>query len=142
MLAHFPSAVLTGRDSEGYPLSLRCQPKVDLGRHVLRVSVLPTLPLEAGPAGLLCHEHDERLAHQRSFLVRGTLTREGEEWLFQPVEIIPGLGFGGPLGMLRFIRDARLAAYRYLAHRQLKRPRIPWDDINAVKARAKEKRLV
>jgi hypothetical protein len=41
--------------------------------------------------------------------------------------------------MLRFVRDARLASYRYLAHRHLARPRVPWDEINAVKARAKKK---
>jgi hypothetical protein len=135
-LSTFASAVLTGRDGEGYPFSVRCRPGLDPTARRLRMILPPDAPVEPGPAGLLCHWHDEQLWNQRSFVTRGRLERDDEGWHFQPRQFVPGLGMGGPLALIRFTVDARRAAKRYLAARGLARPTVPWDAINAVKAQA------
>jgi hypothetical protein len=137
LLPTFRSAVLSARDADGYPLSFRCQPRLDHARRDLVVAAPPGLALTPGPASLLCHFHDEKLWNQRSFLVRGALAREGDLWRLAPLEFIPGLGVDGLPGLLRFVRASSRAANRYLRARRLARPRIPWDEINAAKARAK-----
>lgn len=135
-LRHFDSAVLTARDADGYPLSVRCHPLPDPANQTFRVRVGPGLTPRPGPAGLLCHRHDERLWNQRAFLVRGTLAEaaDGSAYVFRPTAFVPGAGLGGLRGFVRFIREARRATDRYLAARHLARPRIPWADVNAIKA--------
>jgi len=135
-LPDFESAVLTGVDAEGYPFSVRCQPEADDAAQVLRVQLPAGIPLQPGPAGLLCHRHDENLWKLRSFLVRGTLSQDEKGWKFQPLRFIPGAGIGGLPATVRFFTGSRRNASRYLKKRGLARPRIPWDDINAVKKQA------
>ncbi len=97
------------------------------------MAVPEDVPIQAGRAGLLCHKHDDLLWNQRSFLVRGTIERCQGGWSFQPVEFVPGIGVGGPLGMVRFMLKSRRDTKRYLAKRGLARPSIPWHDINRKK---------
>lgn len=138
-LNQFDSAVLTGYDPMGYPFSVRCTPQPDVARQVLRVQT-PEGTLQPGPAGLLCHSHDEYLWNQRSFVVRGTLERDDQGWLFRPSQVIPGVGLDGLAGFIRFVMDARRTAKNYLAKRGLPRPKIPWADVIAVKKQARLKR--
>ena len=77
-LPRFPSAVLTGLDASGRPVSVRCQPTPDQQAQVLRVAIPDGLELAPGPAGLLCHHHDEQLWRLNSFLVRGGLERDDQ----------------------------------------------------------------
>jgi len=135
-LSDFPSAVLTGVDTEGYPFSARCQPTLDNAARALRIELAANIPIQPGPASLLCHRHDENLWNLKSFLVRGVLSREGDGWTFEPQRFIPGAGIGGLPAVARFFIGSRRNARRYLAKRGLARPRIPWDEINAVKAQA------
>jgi hypothetical protein len=137
-LPTFASAVLTGLDEQGYPFSVRCQAAIDRAAGVLRVQVGPGVPLQPGPAGLLCHRHDQWLWKQKSLLLRGTLEQASDGWRFRPVQLIPGAGIGGLRGLIGFVVGSRRAAARYLAARGLARPRIPWDDINAIKAQVKQ----
>jgi hypothetical protein len=137
-LAEYRNAVLTGRDADGYPLSVRCQPVPDHAAQVLRLPTAPHLSIQPGPASLLCYWHDEQLWNQRSFLVRGRLERQGEDWIFRPIQAVPGVGYGGLLGLMRFALGARRQAGRYLAVRHLPRPTLPWSEIIAVKKRAKQ----
>jgi hypothetical protein len=134
-LPDFESAVLTGIDAEGYPYSVRCRPQPDA--RVLRVQLPSYVPVRPGPASLLCHRHDENLWNLKSFLVRGTLAREDGTWIFRPGRFISGAGIGGPMGMVRFVTGSRMNARRYLQKRGLPRPRIPWDEVNAIKAQAR-----
>lgn len=136
-LPDFESAVLTGLDPEGYPYSVRCQPRTDPGERVIRVRLPVETPLRAGPASLLCHRHDEDLWNLKSFLVRGTLSRDAQGWSFRPQRFVPAAGIGGPMGMVLFITGSRRSARRYLEKRGLSRPRIPWEEINAIKAQAR-----
>ena len=134
-LPDFGSAVLTGLDPEGYPYSVRCRPDPDA--RVLRVRLPGYVPIRPGPASLLCHRHDENLWNLESFLVRGTLVHEGAGWTFRPEKFVPGAGIGGPMGIMRLVIGSRKSAKRYLEKRGLSRPRIPWKEINGIKAQAR-----
>lgn len=124
-LPRFGSAVLTGLDSGGDPVSLRCQPTLDHQAQVLRVAVPEGLGMVPGPAGLLCHRHDEQLWGLESFLLRGTLEPAGHGWVFRPRQLVPGMDTT-LLSSLRLLRRCRRTARRYLADRGLRRPTIPW----------------
>ncbi|MFN8503601.1 pyridoxamine 5'-phosphate oxidase family protein [Kouleothrix sp.] len=134
-LARFPSAVISGRDAQGYPFSARCRPTPDAASHTLRVMLPPEAPIEPGPAGLLCHSHDDLLWKQESFGLRGALQRADDGWRLEPLAIIPGIS-PDVLSLGRFFIDSRRKAKAYLAKRNLPRPTIPWDDIIAVKKQA------
>lgn len=123
-LPEFSSAVLTGLDPTGYPYSLRCQPRLDPARQVL-VIVLPTsTPLQPGPAGLLCHSHNDHLWNLKSFVVRGELAHERAAWLLRPAQFIPGMGLGGWRSYVHFVRHGRQATRAYFARRGLHQPRV------------------
>ena len=140
-LPGFDSTVLSGLDEDGYPISVRCRPEPDPASRTLRVQIGPGAGLQAGPASLLCHRHDELLWNQRAFLARGTLAEESGGWVFRPTAFVPGAGIGGLRGLVRFVIASRRATNRYLAARDLPRPRIPWRDIIAIKEQvAREER--
>lgn len=136
-LALFSSAIVTGTDAEGYPVSVRCTPQVDHARQVLHVQWPQDAPIQPGPAGLLCHSHDEGLWNLKSFIARGRLEREANGWIFHPRQLVPGAGFGGLLGFIRWIMSCRRAARQYLKSRGLPRPAIPWEAIKALRAESK-----
>ncbi|MDQ4127797.1 MAG: hypothetical protein M3151_07620 [Actinomycetota bacterium] len=136
LLSGFESAVLTALDAEGYPYSVRCRPRATATGRVIEVSLPAHTPIEAGPASLLCHAHDENLWNLRSFLVRGALRREEGGWAFEPRGFVPGAGVEGPMGVVRFVGGSRKNAERYLKKRGLTRPSIPWKRINEIKAQA------
>lgn len=136
-LADFQSAVLSGTDSTGYPFSIRCEPKLDTDMQVLRVQVPEATGIQPGPAGLLCHKHDEWLWNLKSFVVRGALEMDSQGWIFRPRQFIPGAGIGGLIQMVKFLRSGRRTTKRYLEKRGLQRPSIPWDKIHAVWAEIK-----
>lgn len=137
LLPEFRGAVLTGLDGDGFPYSIRCQPMPDDATRLVRVHVPPSATIKEGPASLLWHSHDALLWHQKSFLVRGTLTHDADGWNLHPMRLIPGVGFGGITGTIRFARAARRTADRYLAARILARPAVPWKEIITVKKAAK-----
>ena len=131
-LPRFASAVLTGLDSGGDPVSVRCQPTLDHHARVLWVVVPDVLGMVPGPAGLLCHRHNEQLWGLKSFLLKGTLERGGHGWVFRPRQLVPGMDTT-PLSNLRLLRNSRRTARRYLAARGLPRPTIPWDHYERLK---------
>jgi hypothetical protein len=134
-LPRFPSAVLTGLDGAGVPVSVRCQPTLHDHAQVLRVLVPDELGLAPGPAGLLCHRHDEQLWGLNSFLLRGTLERTGHGWVFRPRQLVPGMDTT-PVSNLRLLRNGRRTAKRYLAARALRRPTMPWDHYKQLREQA------
>src|SRR5262249_52484310 len=97
LLPTFPGAVITALDGEGYPYSARCTPVPDQATHLLRLDLPPGAPVQPGPADLLCHDHDDFLWRQRSFVARGTLEQGPAGWAFRPERFIPGIGAGGAL---------------------------------------------
>lgn len=134
-LSRFSSAVLTALDSGGDPVSLRCLPTLDHDAEVLRLLVPDGLGIVPGPAGLLCHRHDQHLWRLKSFLLRGTLERNGRDWVFRPRQFVPGMDTS-LVSNLRLLRNARLTARRYLAARGLRRPDVPWEHYAQLKDQA------
>jgi hypothetical protein len=135
-LPRFSSAVLTGLDASGDPVSLRCQPTLDHQAQVLRLMVPDGLGMVPGPAGLLCHRHDEQLWGLKSFLLRGGLERTGHGWVFRPRQLVRGMDTT-PVSNLRVLRNGRRTAKRYLAARGLPRPTIPWEHYTELKDQAR-----
>jgi hypothetical protein len=131
-LARFQSAVVSGRDTAGYPFSMRCQPQLDATMRILRLDLPPSAPFQPGPAGMLCHKHDKFLARQESFIVRGSLEPGTHGWDFRPVQFIAGVR-SDPVSVVKFVIDCRRKASQYLAARGLPRPQIPWEEIIAAK---------
>jgi hypothetical protein len=136
-LRRFPSAVLSGVDSTGYPVSIRCQPEPDEQLKLLRITIPNALGLQPGPASILCHSHNLFLWNLHSFLIRGLLEVHEGSYRFRPFKFVPGIGVGGLPGMLRFARSKRRAASRYLEVRGLTRPRIPWDELRRIQQEIK-----
>lgn len=135
-IPHYESAVLSARDSDGYPVTIRCVPAPDENRVAFMVRIPEGLGVAAGPAWLLCHFHDERFWSLRSFGARGRLERADGGWLFRPTAFVPGMG--GVMAMVRMFVGGRRRAYRYLAVRHLEPPDIRWDLVHEAKSRAKE----
>jgi hypothetical protein len=135
-LPRFSSAVLTGLDSDGDPVSVRCRPTLDQQAQVLQVLVPDGLGMVPGPAGLLCHHHNDQLWGLKSFLLRGTLERTGHGWVFRPHQLVRGMDTTA-ISNLRLLRNGRRTAKRYLAARGLRRPRIPWEHYAQLKDQAR-----
>ncbi len=130
-LGHYDSAVVAARDTDGYPVSVRCVPVPEASGGTFSLPVSDRIGLVAGPAWLLCHSHDDRFWSLRSFGARGSLERTPEGWRFRPAAFVPGLG--GIVPMIRFFLAGRRRARRYLDSRGLVPPAVPWDRINAIK---------
>lgn len=126
----FTSAVLSTTDGDGFPLSVRCYPRLDRGRQVLLLPDAPVIAAEPGPACLLYHRHDERLASLKSLVVVGQLEHDTNGWILRPVRVVPGVGLS-LAGYLRFLIDGRRRTKQYLAKRDLPRPQIPWAELRA-----------
>ncbi|MEV0196406.1 hypothetical protein [Nonomuraea sp. NPDC050691] len=97
---------------------------------------LPCSPPAPGPAGLLVHRHDERLAAMHNALVRGELRRDGDDWLFVPAKVVEPAGSGRPLDMIGTLRRARRATRAHLDRRGLPRPKVAWTEFQALAAAA------
>lgn len=139
-LTKYPSAVLTAFDNDGYPVSVRCVPAADGARRQLQVQVPDGLNMQPGPAGLVCHEHDEELTMRklRAFGVRGVLEQESERWYFVPRQLL-GLA-DGPFAAFKIMRETSRSAKEYLRRRGLSRPEIPWHEIHAIHKEAEAER--
>ena len=131
-LADFSSAVVTGIDGSGYPISIRCKPEPDADAQVLRVQIPEYAQIQPGPASLLCHKHDERLWNLKSFTVCGSLEQNARGWSFRPQKFIPGAGIGGMWAMVKFVQSGRRSTQQYLDKRHLVRPKIEWDTLHAI----------
>lgn len=136
-LPGFATGVLTALDANGYPYSVRCKPQPDQTAHILYLDLPEGIALQPGPAGLLCHRHDNKLWNLVSFLVRGTLQKTATGWALHPEQFIPGAGIKGPLASLRMYLAMRQVAARYLKKRGIARPKIPWEAVKATRQQPK-----
>ncbi|BBH65688.1 hypothetical protein ACTI_23730 [Actinoplanes sp. OR16] len=137
VLADFASVVLTAVDAGGAPVLVRTTVSTADGGY--RVDVPADVPVAAGPAGLLVHRHDDKLAALYNASVRGELVADEDGWLLRPERVVePGARHrGGPLDQLRIVRETRAATRRYLDRRQWARPSVPWADYRAIRARVR-----
>lgn len=138
-LKKFPTAVLTGIDADGYPFSIRCTPQVDEAGKRLNILRSADVPIQSGPAGLLCHSHNEELWDLKSFLVLGSLEQDEQSWVLTPRRFIPGGGLQGRVAEMKWAFTARANSGKYLKKRSLPRPEVPWDEYKALVAEIKNK---
>ena len=127
----YDSLVLTSTDAMGYPYSVRCQPRVLDSEQLLEIEVPAHTGIQPGPASLMGHKHDQNLWSLSSFLLRGTLERQGERWLFRPTQFTPGAP-ESQLDMMGFLFATRKTAANYLKRRNLPRPSVNWQEIKAL----------
>ena len=135
-LSMFESAVLNFADTEGYPYSVRCRLKPDRAAGLLKLEHTNEDELTTGPASILCHSHDDKTWNQKIFVLRGNLERDDNGWAFRPEKFVPSIGTGSALDTVRMLTGMRRSAKTYLQKRDLPRPRIAWDEIEAAKKRA------
>lgn len=133
-LADYPRVVLSYRDANGYPRSLRCAVRLDPAGDALVVELEGPLDVERAPASLLAHRHDEALWNQTSVLVRGRIEVRRGDVVFVPTQLVPGIR-QGLVPFLRFLVDSRRRAATYLRARGLARPAVPWDRIAELRDR-------
>lgn len=123
--------MLTWVDERGYPFSIRCRPERSDGSWI--ISLKSSLAIRPGPAGLLWHSHNNYLWKLRMSFFRGTLRERGDELIFTPQKFVAGVAGTRKLHMLRAFIESRRMTRRYLAHRNLDRPSIPWKRIKELK---------
>lgn len=135
-LLEFPNAVLTVRDADGYPFSLRCLPWMDATGSVRLAYISPRLGIRPGPASLLCHAHDRRLWNLRGFVVRGVVLQDPTGWFLLPEQVTEGAAMGGSLLTLRMLLAGWRGAHRFFRRYQATAPAVPWEKIRAVQREA------
>lgn len=125
-LAGYRTAVLAAREADGAIALARVVPQPVDGGYA--VTAEAGTHLASGPASLLVHRHDDKLAGLRFALVRGRITPSAAgDWLFIPDRVVRPAG-----SPLRTLRDARASAARYLSSQRLERPPVPWDAYRAL----------
>jgi hypothetical protein len=133
-LNKFDEAVLTGVDAEGYPVSIRVNPRdYDATTGTLTASFPAALPVAEGPANVLAHTHDEKMWHLNMIQIKGRLESRDGGWVFQSTN------FNAPskLAFVEFLRGISAAANKYLDKRGLKRPPVNWSAVKEIQRRAK-----
>jgi hypothetical protein len=136
-LGKFDEAVLTVLDTDGYPVSIRVDPRnYDVTTGRLPAPLTSTLHVVDGPANLLSHSHDEKLWHLNAIQIKGRLTSRDGGWEFQTTN------FDAPskLVFFQFLANARTAAQKYLDKRGLQRPPINWSAVKEIQRRASARR--
>jgi hypothetical protein len=131
-LNKFDEAVLTVLDADGYPLSVRVNPRAYDGATGELPTTLPAEPRAAeGPADLLCHYHDEKMWKIKAIQIRGRIAKRDGAWMFQST------GFDAPpkLAFLSFVKGARTSAQKYLDRRGLQRPAVNWAAVKEIQRR-------
>ena len=133
-LGKFDEAVLTVTDADGYPASLRVDPRsYHAASGELAVPVPDALRTVEGPANMMCHSHDEKLWSLQLFVIKGRLAHRGGSWVFCTERFDPP----SKVAFVTFIRNVRRAGQRYLDKRGLARPVVNWAAIKDIQRRAK-----
>jgi hypothetical protein len=94
------------------------------------VTLPPHMDAQPGPAGLLCHFHDDLLWNQTNFVAYGALERDDSGWVFRATRMVEGAGAG--MSFLRQVRSGRRSAQRYLDRHGLDWPQVPWARLHAI----------
>lgn len=137
-LAAFPEAVVTAVDPDGYPVSVRQNsPRYDATTGEMVVAWPHGVPINEGPANVLCHAHNEKLWNLRFLQIKGRLERRGDDWVFVSSAFTP------PSNMVvtfwRAAKSSRTAGNRYLDKRRLERPQVNWAAIKEIHRRAQSR---
>ena len=136
-LGKFDETVMTALDANGYPVSIRVDPRnYDAATGRLAAPLPSALRIVEGPADLLSHYHDEKMWHLNAIQVKGRIENRDGAWVFQSTK------FDAPskLAIFQFLANTRTAAQKYLDKRGLQRPPINWPAVKEIQRRASEQR--
>ncbi|MET0133412.1 MAG: pyridoxamine 5'-phosphate oxidase family protein [Kibdelosporangium sp.] len=122
LLRGFPSAVLGGRAGDGAPVLLRVRPVAVANGY--RLDLPEDVKVSPGPASLLVHRHNEKLANLRFALVRGELSED--------MTLAPSVVVDPASSAFRTLKRTRRSAKDYLRSRDLARPGIDWAGFAAI----------
>jgi hypothetical protein len=134
----YDSAVLSWVADDGFPRAARTSLTPVPDGQAFAVELPGDEPVREGPAGLLCHKHDEKLWKLSSFVATGELTSEAGQWRMTPTGFIPGAA-STPAAVIRTVRGCRASAARYLERRGLSRPQVPWQAYHRIADSVREK---
>lgn len=118
--ARHPDAVLSLVAPDGFPFSVRVPVELDREARAVRIEADPVgVPLAAGPACLVAHEHDDDFTWQRNFQVRGDLVEHGDGWALVPHRLVGG--FELPPSRAQAYREnfSKMLRFRRTAKREL-----------------------
>lgn len=135
-VSEYDSLVLTTVDAAGFPYSVRCQGRPDDERQILVLVGFAGQAVQAGPASVMAHYHNEQLWDLKSFLLRGRLEHGEDGWLFYPVKLVAQF-VENPVELFKNMFKTRKVVKRYLEKRGLERPKIPWDEYKKLRAESK-----
>jgi general stress protein 26 len=131
-MRRFRSAVLAAVDDGGRPTLLRTIPELRDGALFLPGPA--DQRLAARPASLLLHRHNDNVGAMRGMVLTGSIDVLDDGFSFRADRLIEGQKRLDPATATRVIRGLRREAGRYLERRGLARPRIPWDELRALKS--------
>jgi hypothetical protein len=92
----------------------------------------PGCEVTAGPASLLVHRHNDKLAAVRNALIRGELRKDDDGWMLVPSKVVEPGSTRTPWDALRTLRRVQKATKRYVSRRDLARPRVRWSEFQAL----------
>nr|ABI22125.1 hypothetical protein [Streptomyces lavendulae] len=134
----FSSPVLSFRDPDGFPFSLRCRPRQDRDTGLMVVRLPEGVPAAEGPAWLLWHSHDEEFGSLQALAVSGDLAAHGDGWSFRPRRVLPGPGLG-PGGWAGVVEKIERDTARFLEERNLTAPQdIDWAALERIAESARK----
>jgi hypothetical protein len=127
----YDSAVLSWVADDGFPRATRTGLTPVPDAEAFAVDPPSDEPVRPGPAGLLCHKHDEKVWKLSSFVATGQLVGTAGRWRMTPSVFIPGVA-SSPAATIRTVRGCRASAARYLERRGLDRPQVPWQEFHEI----------
>lgn len=133
-LSKFDEAVLTILDTDGYPVSVRVDPRAyDVATGELVATLPEALRADEGRANLICHYHDEKMWNIKNIAIKGRIARRDDAWVFMSTSFDPP----PKLAIVSFFGAGSNSARRYLAKRGLKRPEVNWAAVKEIQRRVK-----
>jgi hypothetical protein len=120
----YPTGVVSLVAPDGFPFSFRAPIAADGAARRIRFERVPVgVPLGAGRACLVAHEHSPEFSWQANFQVRGDLVEEDGAWVLVPQKVVGG--FEVPASALARYRAnaAKMRRFRRTAKRELERRR-------------------
>ena len=84
------------------------------------------------------HGHDDQLGRLRQSGLVGTLESRDEHVVLRPTRVLAGAGAESttPVSLARTLRRLRRTTQRYLDHRGLSRPTVPWAEYRRLAGRS------
>jgi hypothetical protein len=128
-LSVYSDGVLGTVVGDAPPVLRRVRPVADPTTGTLLLEGADAVEIaDATGANLLLHRHDDQLGRLRQLGCVGALEAADTRVAFRPTRVLAGAEATTPLSLARTVRRLRRTTQRYLDHRGLSRPAIPWEE--------------